>query len=234
MDQTWRPGLKTRCRQSCTPSRKRGTYHSNDRRYPHPQGSSHTLMTMQDNCTLRPVIITRGKLPWCLQKEEQDIWEDSQQIMPGLPSDCETWHYESGKDEGRGEICVMCVYMCWKQRQIGRLWLTIFQGANLDGGRAGPLAPHRLGGHTDVVDGVRREVLQEVGDTRRRDGDTHVLPEVRVVVVELVGLDRLARVFGRVPGELDGVGRHGLPLQVGRLFRHCKPTEDRGQPQRAW
>ena len=99
---------------------------------------------------------------------------------------------------------------------------TVVEGADLDGGRAGALAALRLGRQSDVVDGVGREVGEQVRVARRRDGHVHVLAEVRVVVVELVRVDELVgRQLRRVPRQLDGVRRSRLALQVGRLLRNC-------------
>lgn len=112
--------------------------------------------------------------------------------------------------------------------------------ADLYGRRAGAFtACRRPCRQPDVVDGVRRQVVEAVGVDGRRYCDAHVLPEVRVVVVELVAVDddrraaagalstsasgRLtggaaAAFLRRIPRELDRVGRYSVALQVGRLL----------------
>ena len=103
---------------------------------------------------------------------------------------------------------------------------TVFRGADLYSRRAGALStgggPRR---DPDVVDGVGREVVQPVGVDRRRDGDSDVLPEMRIVVVKLVRVHgdaggRAVPSSGLVPGQLDRRGRYRLALEVRRLFRH--------------
>jgi len=75
-----------------------------------------------------------------------------------------------------------------------------------------------------VVDGVWREVVEPVRVDRRRDGHADVLSQVRVVVVQLVRVDRhagAAVAFTRlVPCQLDRRGRYRLALQVRRLLWH--------------
>jgi len=91
----------------------------------------------------------------------------------------------------------------------------------LNGWRAGAFAARRLGRHPDVIDSVGGEIGQQVRVSRRRDGHVHVLPEVRVVVVELVALDQLVgRQLRRVPRQLDRVRRPSLSLEVCRLLRN--------------
>ena len=83
---------------------------------------------------------------------------------------------------------------------------TVVERAHLYGRRAGALAARRPGGQSYVVDGVGREVGEQVRVARRRDRHVHVLAEVRVVVVQLVAVDQLVgRHLRRVPRQLDRV-----------------------------
>lgn len=72
-----------------------------------------------------------------------------------------------------------------------------------------------------MVDGVWSEICQQVRVSRRGNGHVDVLPEVRVVIVQLVAVDQLVgRQFRRVPRQLDRVRRPRLALEVRRLLRN--------------
>ena len=115
-------------------------------------------------------------------------------------------------------------------RTRGEVARTVVERADLDGRRAGALAARRARRHADVIDGVGRQVDEQVRVARRRDRHVHVLAEVRVVVVQLVAVDQLVGAqLRRVPRQLDRVGRPRLALQVRRLLRYCHSTHARAR-----
>ena len=90
--------------------------------------------------------------------------------------------------------------------------LTELSSPDLDRRCADTLAAHRPRRQADMVDRVWRKVGQKVLVARWRDRHVDVLAVERVVVVELVALDALARVLRRIPRQLDHVRRQRLAL----------------------
>jgi len=70
---------------------------------------------------------------------------------------------------------------------------TVVECADLYGGCTGALATCRLGRQSDVVHSIRGEVCKQVRVEGRGNGHVDVLPEVRVVIVELVAVNQLVR-----------------------------------------
>jgi len=102
---------------------------------------------------------------------------------------------------------------------------TVIWRAHLNSRSAGAFAARRRPRrHANVVDGVRRQVVQTVRVDGRRNCDAYVLAQVRVVVVQLVRVDGYvgaAVTFARlVPSQLNRRRRYRLALQVRRLLGH--------------
>ncbi len=72
-----------------------------------------------------------------------------------------------------------------------------------------------------MVHSIRGKVIEKIGLPGWRYRHTHVLLEVRIVVVEFVALYGVPRFIWRVPGKLYGVGTDGLTLEVCGLLRDC-------------
>ena len=85
---------------------------------------------------------------------------------------------------------------------------TIFQGADLNGGRWNTLSTQRLGRQPYMVDSIGTEVFQEVGADGGWYGDMYASPLHRVIVVQLVRYDAVTPARWVVPTQLNVAGGH--------------------------
>lgn len=88
-------------------------------------------------------------------------------------------------------------------------------------GRLGSLASFWLGGHLDMIHSVWGQVCQAEFCDRRVDTQADILAEMWVIVIKFVTVDGIC-FLGRIPHNIDLIGRNGVSMKVERLIRHYK------------